>query len=79
MEKEVQQDSQYRQQLEQERRDHEMALRLARESNGQVEDSPPLVRKYVMSFYCRTRCIKTKEIRIFLPKFSEIDCFFTPI
>lgn len=50
LEEEAQQDNQYRQQLEQERRDHEMALRLARESNGQVEDSPPLIRKYVTVF-----------------------------
>lgn len=47
MEKEDQEDNRYRQQLEQERRDHELALRLAQETNGQVEDSPPLTRKYV--------------------------------
>ncbi|EAA06889.5 AGAP000776-PA [Anopheles gambiae str. PEST] len=46
LEKEAQEDIQYRQQLEQERRDHELALRLAQESNGQVEDSPPALRKY---------------------------------
>ncbi|XP_055622785.1 myosin heavy chain 95F isoform X2 [Toxorhynchites rutilus septentrionalis] len=45
LEREAQEDIQYRQQLEQERRDHELALRLAQESNGQVEDSPPLMRK----------------------------------
>jgi myosin-6 len=45
LEKEAQEDTRYRQQLEQERRDHELALRLAQESNGQVEDSPPLIRK----------------------------------
>ncbi|XP_035919451.1 myosin heavy chain 95F isoform X2 [Anopheles stephensi] len=45
LEKEAQEDIQYRQQLEQERRDHELALRLAQESNGQVEDSPPALRK----------------------------------
>ncbi|XP_055622770.1 myosin heavy chain 95F isoform X1 [Toxorhynchites rutilus septentrionalis] len=44
LEREAQEDIQYRQQLEQERRDHELALRLAQESNGQVEDSPPLMR-----------------------------------
>ncbi|XP_058443586.1 myosin heavy chain 95F isoform X1 [Malaya genurostris] len=44
LEKEAQEDTKYRQQLEQERRDHELALRLAQESNGQVEDSPPLLR-----------------------------------
>lgn len=50
LEKEAQEDSKYREQLEQERRDHELALRLAQESNGQVEDSPPLIRKYEQSF-----------------------------
>jgi len=47
LEKEAKDDAKYRQQLEQERRDHELALRLANESNGQVEDSPPVIRKYV--------------------------------
>lgn len=47
IEREHQEDSRFRVQLEQERRDHELALRLAQESNGQVEDSPPLIRKYV--------------------------------
>lgn len=37
----------YQEQLEQERQDRELALRLAQESNGQVEDSPTLVRKWV--------------------------------
>lgn len=45
LEKEAQEDTKYRQQLQQERRDHELALRLAQESNGQVEESPPLMRK----------------------------------
>lgn len=45
LEREAQEDARYRQQLEQERRDHELALRLAQESNGQVDDSPPLARK----------------------------------
>lgn len=47
LEREAQEDNQYRQQLEQERRDHELAMRLAQETNGQVEDSPLLMRKYV--------------------------------
>lgn len=42
-------DSRYRELLEQERRDHDLAVRLARESNGQVEDSPPLARRYYYS------------------------------
>lgn len=32
--------------MEQERQDRELALRLAQESNGQVEESPPMIRKY---------------------------------
>jgi myosin-6 len=47
LEKEAQEDSKYRQQLEQERRDHELALRLAQESNGQLDESPQMSRKYV--------------------------------
>lgn len=47
LEKEAQEDTAYRQQLEQERRDHELALRLAQESNGQIEESPTMSRKYV--------------------------------
>lgn len=46
MAKEAEEDNQYRQQLEQERRDHELAMRLAQESNSQVDDSPLLMRKY---------------------------------
>lgn len=47
LEQEAKEDTQYRQQLEQERRDHELALRLAQESNGQIDESPTLSRKYV--------------------------------
>lgn len=47
LETEAKADSQYRQLLEQERRDHELALRLAQESNGQIDESPTLSRKYV--------------------------------
>jgi hypothetical protein len=47
LEKEVQEDNQYRQMMEQERRDHELALRLAQESNGQIDESPTMSRKYV--------------------------------
>ncbi|KAH1012528.1 hypothetical protein HUJ05_011673 [Dendroctonus ponderosae] len=35
----------YQEQLEQERQDRELALRLAQETNGQIEESPPLARK----------------------------------
>ncbi|XP_046820088.1 myosin heavy chain 95F isoform X4 [Vespa crabro] len=45
LEKEAIEKCRYRELLEQERRDHELAVRLAQESNGQVEDSPPPVRK----------------------------------
>lgn len=51
LEKEAQEDTQYRQLMEQERRDHELALRLAQESNGQIEESPTMSRKYVESFF----------------------------
>lgn len=51
MEKEAKEDNQYRQQLEQERRDHELALRLAEESNSQVDDSPLLMRNLRQLFY----------------------------
>ncbi|XP_015186315.1 PREDICTED: myosin heavy chain 95F isoform X1 [Polistes dominula] len=44
LEKEAMEESRYRELLEQERRDHELAVRLAQESNGQVEDSPLPVR-----------------------------------
>lgn len=46
LEKEAMEESRYRELLEQERRDHELAVRLAQESNGQVEDSPPPIRRY---------------------------------
>ncbi|KAK0182057.1 hypothetical protein PV327_000228 [Microctonus hyperodae] len=44
LEKEAMEESHYRELMEQERRDHDLAVRLAQESNGQVEDSPPPVR-----------------------------------
>lgn len=45
LEKEAREENRYRELLEQERRDHELAVRLAQESNGQVEDSPPPMRR----------------------------------
>ncbi|XP_050667536.1 myosin heavy chain 95F [Leptidea sinapis] len=39
-------DQENRDRLEQERRDHEMAVRLARETNGHVEGSPPQLRSF---------------------------------
>lgn len=47
LEKEAQDDQRYRKQLEQERRDHELAMRLAEETNGQIDESPTFVRKWV--------------------------------
>lgn len=44
-ERDAQDERRYQEQLEQERQDHELALRLAQESNGQLEESPPLMRK----------------------------------
>lgn len=59
LEKQALEESKYRQLLEQERHDHELALRLAQESNGQLEDSPPTIRKYAfffLSFGCLIFC-----------------------
>lgn len=42
--KEADEERKYREQLDQERQDHELALRLAQESNGQLEDGPPVDR-----------------------------------
>ncbi|KAJ3665011.1 hypothetical protein Zmor_000532 [Zophobas morio] len=43
--KEALDERRYQERLEQERQDHELALRLAQESNGQIEESPPMIRK----------------------------------
>lgn len=51
-ERDAQEERKYQEQLEQERQDHELALRLAQESNGQIEESPPLIRKYVGNLLC---------------------------
>nr|CAD7454838.1 unnamed protein product [Timema tahoe] len=56
LEKEALEDTRYREQLEQERRDHELALRLAQETNGQVED---------MNHEDSMRCIKDALFRCF--------------
>lgn len=62
MEKE---NSKYREQIEQERRDHELALRLAQETHSQVEDISTPVRRQVTTlklfsllslFYVYTIC-----------------------
>ncbi|XP_031632480.1 myosin heavy chain 95F isoform X3 [Contarinia nasturtii] len=66
LEKEAQEDNEYRQQLEQERRDHELALRLAQETNSQVEDSPLLMRNDrsdVTSLNNSNRLIRSENVR----------------
>lgn len=68
--------------LEQERRDHEMAVRLAKETNGHVEGSPPQLRRYdhcpillecllqmlVVGYQCWTVCVQfhTDILLVFL-------------
>ncbi|KAG5673983.1 hypothetical protein PVAND_003979 [Polypedilum vanderplanki] len=65
LEKEAQEDSKYRQQLEQERRDHELALRLAQESNGQIDESPTMSRNGTpdMALSNHNRLIRSEAIR----------------
>ncbi|XP_075971865.1 myosin heavy chain 95F jaguar [Anticarsia gemmatalis] len=46
LEEAAKQDQENRERLEQERRDHEMAVRLAKETNGHVEGSPPQLRSF---------------------------------
>ncbi|KAH9643241.1 hypothetical protein HF086_012903 [Spodoptera exigua] len=46
MEEAAKADLENRERLEQERRDHEMAVRLAKETNGHVEGSPPQLRSF---------------------------------
>ena len=51
MEKEALEDARYRDQMEQERRDHELALRLAQETNDQLEEvSQHDNSRYVLNF-----------------------------
>lgn len=47
-------DARFREQMEQERRDHELALRLAQETNGQLEDVSPPMRRYVLFVFFHT-------------------------
>lgn len=54
LEKEAAEDARYREQQEQERRDRELALRLAQETNEQLEEmSPQDNRRYVQFFLYR--------------------------
>lgn len=59
MEKEAFEETRFRELLEQERRDHELIVRLAQESNGQVEDSPLPVRRYRISFVSEVSIISS--------------------
>lgn len=65
-EKQAVEDQIFREQLEQERHDHELALRLAQESNGQIEDSPPTSRRsgYLYIYQCYTFNIIISEYRV---------------
>ncbi|XP_011309584.1 myosin heavy chain 95F isoform X1 [Fopius arisanus] len=66
LETEAIEESRYREVLEQERRDHDLAVRLAQESNGQVEDSPPLPRSGSDSRVSTTnnnRLIRSEQVR----------------
>ncbi|XP_012266629.2 myosin heavy chain 95F-like isoform X2 [Athalia rosae] len=53
LEEERMAESRYREKIEQERRDHDMAVRLALESNGQVEDFSSLKRRSVQDRSCQ--------------------------
>ncbi|KAL0131777.1 hypothetical protein PUN28_002966 [Cardiocondyla obscurior] len=65
LEKEAMEESRFRELLEQERRDHELAVRLAQESNGQVEDSPPPMRSGsdVRAPMNNNRLIRSEQVR----------------
>jgi myosin-6 len=63
LEKEAMEDMKYRQQLEQERRDHELALRLAQESNGQVDDGELYRTTSDASLSNPNRLIRSEAIR----------------
>lgn len=59
--------------LDQERRDHEMAQRLANETNGHVEGSPPQLRRFV-AFYISPTSQSTHFIKKIAPlsKYKKI-------
>jgi myosin-6 len=52
LEKEAMESARYREQLEQERRDHELALRLAQETNDQLEEMSPQESRRYMQTLC---------------------------
>jgi hypothetical protein len=70
LEKEAQEDSKFRQQMEQERRDHELALRLAQESNGQLDESPTMSRKFVLIHLVDTPHTHSHYVQLLLKLFS---------
>jgi len=61
----IEQEARFREQLEQERRDHELALRLAQESNGQVEDIT-LSRSWVQCLHFNSYPIQYLALHIIL-------------
>ncbi|CAH0558642.1 unnamed protein product [Brassicogethes aeneus] len=61
----------YQEQLEQERQDRELALRLAQESNGQVEDSPPVFRR-LESVRIHQACQNKSTFDLSKWKYSEL-------
>ncbi|KAF5299207.1 hypothetical protein FQA39_LY02380 [Lamprigera yunnana] len=60
-EREAQEERIYQEHLEQDRQDHEIALRLAHESNGQVEESPLLVRNSPMDSTLQLKKLNRSE------------------
>jgi hypothetical protein len=75
LEKEASEDAHYRAQLEQERRDHELALRLAQETNDQLEEmSPQDNRRYVHIFSQNYDLFQRKYITAMLVMDFTILC-----
>lgn len=73
LEKEASEDARYREHLEQERRDRELALRLAQETNDQLEEiSPPDNRRYVHVFSQNCDLVQRKRITAMLGMDSTI-------
>uniref|UniRef100_A0A8D8QWM0 Myosin heavy chain 95F n=1 Tax=Cacopsylla melanoneura TaxID=428564 RepID=A0A8D8QWM0_9HEMI len=63
MEKEAMMDAKFREQLEQERRDHELALRLAEESNGVIEELSPPSRRDSGALQSNNKLNRSENIR----------------
>ena len=75
--KEALDERRYQERLEQERQDHELALRLAQESNGQIEESPPMIRKY--EFDCFKYCCPAFSVLLVAIKMITISTFCTSL